>query len=318
MEKKNKKGHKRNKILFSKYSSEEVTDVMDQVLDARDALLFQTLFRGCENGYFEEGITSEKMPKGNLPGFFKALRHRYVRKHMYVVLLIYLILLFLYSYRIGAFYFGWKEMIFYLLLACGYFLLISYTVYKEGVVPRRYLTCYGNEKNIVIWEDRKDKKHIGETALFSPLYGSKISRNHSELRSTQNFKSRIRIDRYLEVGQDLSWLRCMCEISEEIKAFVDSCDQEKIEINVSKDKDCNYYKRTGSCTITVTGRKAIDSDAIVLVEGEEESKSFTIPSAIGKNLEEHFQESKRLDLSIHDWKFENIKASGILAELKQE
>ena len=48
------------KIKYSEYQSEEMTNVLDNILDYRDELCVNTMLKGCQNGYIADDAARRK------------------------------------------------------------------------------------------------------------------------------------------------------------------------------------------------------------------------------------------------------------------
>ena len=92
---------------------------------------------------------------------------------------------------------------------------------------------------MILWEDRTDHKdHLWCVPEYYHFFGMIANYN---LYKEGGSEVRKLGDLYAEAARDLSWLRCLCLISEDIRNFADSYGEENIEIA--------FRKSEGECII---------------------------------------------------------------------
>ena len=160
----------------------------------------------------------------------------------------------------------------------------------------------GSERNMILWEDRTDHKdHLWCVPEYYHFFGMIANYN---LYKEGGSEVRKLGDLYAEAARDLSWLRCLCLISEDIRNFADSYGEENIEIA--------FRESEGECIIEFTGTRFGDPESVIPVEEQAGKRSFTVPALIVDEVAGKFREQGILDLSTFDGRYESIDASHII------
>ncbi len=281
------------KIIYSKCDSREVTEAMDFLLNTRDELYFNKIFSGCKFACVNGGNynQSEIRMKGNkFPDLKKLLATKFFRISMLV------------SFPICIFSFVDSILSRKSLVGVLFLLIIWYAVYWNWFSTDTIPIYQGPEKNMLLWENREDhKNHLWCVPEFYHFF-SMIARYNFFKAGEWGIKETG--DRYAEAARDLSWLRCVCLISEDIRNFAQLYGEENVAVE--------FRGSDGECTIDLTGMRIGASDTVVPVEEQAGKRSFTVPSLIIGKVARIYREQGILDLSVLDERYAAVEASHIL------
>ena len=281
------------KIKYSEYQSEEITNVLDNILDYRDELCVNTMLKGCQNGYIADDAARRK---GQL----------FVKGAAVIATLI-----------IARVWFGWlfSSGIIGITIGAILFVLIS----KGMADPMNRL--FGPEKirlgnpaiqnhlnQYRVWDDRKGQLHITDEPEFYGLSKFKVRKNLAE----GDMSFIVLADALLGAANRISCLRSLAIASEEIKAFVDRYGEENVEIDMKltpinsiQDPEDKTYSVSNMYTITLREKSGMGGDTIVPTEYEE--KTVHIPVESGEGVYTKWREHGILDLAYFDREYANAK-----------
>ncbi len=176
-------------------------------------------------------------------------------------------------------------------------MVVIYVVYKRFLGAHRILLREGEEDpDLVLWEVKAG--HLGNKPVFFGLSGRKALRNLTSLKHAYQTTSAAK--ELLDRARDLSWLDCLCSLSEEMKKFTKDYDEENVNIEIRDGIGCNDNERMGKFTILLTGAVNADPDSIVPTEVKVKTQSFTLPYIIGKKTVQMYRQTGILDLSMLD------------------
>ena len=161
----------------------------------------------------------------------------------------------------------------------------------------------------VFWEDRADvKAHLWTTEEFGGLSGNRVLRKLEAEQFEENlvhtnvkYKGvRYHARNLLEYACELSMLRCLCLLSEEVRRFAERCggDEGKIEFEVY------YVEKEGLYKGYLSGSVMGEQDTVVPVETQSVHMDFVLPSPVGKKMLRELYRSGRLRLDVWDRSFE--------------
>ena len=301
-------------IVYSKYDVRKITETLDYILDVRDGLFFNTVFRGRRLNY----IKGEEYRRMELRGretrwsrLKRTVRSKYFWKEV--------VLLSPFWYFSISWLFEWAGIPIWSTYELSWKIIwglpitwICYKIYKPVVIQ----IYWGKQKDMLIWEDREDHKyHLLSEPVFYGFFGKvELERKTSNIENTA-LKSLE--NSYLEAARDLSWMRCLGTLSESIQSLADQYDEENIEIEILEEEGCNDTDRYGNYTILFKTSKENMPDAIIPVKEQVVMKSYTVPFVIGEKLVQKYRKTGIFDLSIYDECYEEIVASGIIGETEE-
>ena len=286
-------GQMKGEIIYSKYDSNEVTEALDFVLDTRDKLFFDNIFQyskwGCVHGgtYNQVGGHMREHKKPNLK---KLMPTKFFRNTMLFSFPICILFLVNSIGRGGSI----VHVFIWFIIWCS----LYWNWLSTDIIP----IYQGSERNMILWEDRTDHKdHLWCVPEYYHFFGMIANYN---LYKEGGSEVRKLGDLYAEAARDLSWLRCLCLISEDIRNFADSYGEENIEIA--------FRESEGECIIEFTGTRFGDPESVIPVEEQAGKRSFTVPALIVDEVAGKFREQGILDLSTFDGRYESIDASHII------
>lgn len=185
---------------------------------------------------------------------------------------------------------------------------VVFIVY-QGLLGRKRFEIHNLPDPLaVFWEDRADAKaHLWTTEEFCGLSGNMVLRKleaeqFAETRVHTNVKYkgvRYHAKNLLEYACELSMLRCLCRLSDEVRQFVDRCgeDEGNIEFKVYYSESEELYRGW------LSGSVIEEQDTVVPVETKSVQKEFVLPAPIGKKVLREFYRSGRLRLDVWDKSF---------------
>ena len=235
------------------------------------------------------------------------------------VLVMWSVLMVKYGY--GSERFFWEYLTGILFQNVLYSLAVLWTCYTAYKVflGEVYVSVFDKTgQDIALWEDRADHmKHLWtKVTLYGLISRSMLVHNMKKKNpfswTEYYYNGFIRYEsgyQLLESACYLSWLRCLCLLSEEMKQFTDQYDEKHIKVEIREDKDCNDEKGTGMYTIVLTGENIGNQDTVVPMEAETRTRSYTLPYLIGQQLMREFRNTKCLDLSVMDWRYRSVGKS---------
>ena len=281
------------KITYSQYNSQKLTEVYDSLLDFRDELCFATLLRGCRRGFLE-GRENGKRKQGRIKVVCNAV--------LWILLLWGITFLLKMHFFPTDPYQAFEEAI-WIAVVC----VILYAVFLGPRSLRIYKTddwYYSDSAKCrwMLWENRKDcPDHI----LYRPyFYGLSVRKAKRRIRRAEKGEgdtdAQQLLRRLYENAYDLSGLRCVCTISEEIQRYADLCGMENLEISFKEDRRLTYKSPEEVYRIELTGKLLADPDSVIPVEAEAKSVTFTMPYTVGKELARRYRRKERLDLAVMD------------------
>ena len=183
-------------------------------------------------------------------------------------------------------------------------LITVYVIYKVYLGGIRVFIHDRTAQDELFWENRTGHTdHVWTKPLFFggvTRFALKIDqrRSHGEARRFS--------DHMLDQARDLSWLRCLCLLSEEIKQFTKEGSGENSTIEIKEDDGCNDPDFDGEYTIRVITEEyaGTNEDTVIPVESEKKARSFTVPYVIGKRIVQNYHQNGNLDLSMMDDRFQ--------------
>ena len=280
-------------IIYSKYSSSEVTEALDFVLDTRDKLFFDHIFQHGEFGKINGGtydMTGPRVKQTIRPNLKNLMRTRFFWISMLVSFPVCIC-----SFIIG-YHRGWLPGLFF---SITIWICLYLNWFSTDAIP----IYRGAETNMILWENRMDKKrHLWCVPEYYHFFGMVANYNLYKKDGDRGITNLG--NGYAEAARDLSWLRCLCLLSEDIRDFAALYGQENIGIEFHE-----YY---GEYTIDFTGTQIGDSDTVIPVEEQAGKRSFTLPSVIAGTVARKYREQGILDLSVYDGWFKAIEASHII------
>ena len=299
-------------IIYSEYKSRKVTADLDYILDTRDKLLFQTIFRGCRIGYLK-GEEYRRMGRGENTSLWSRLKYTLRSGYFWITMIFSVMIgvgcIVLYYREQGDPIFSWWPFFdIWIAILC---ICISIGLFGAVEIP----AYWGKKKDMVLWENRKDHRYH---LLAAPVFYRFCKEPLISSKATINSQTKLLSDQYLEAARDLSWLRCLCLISEEIKSFVELYGEENIEVEIWENEGCNEEDRNGIYTIILTGTNHGDADAIIPVDVQTEKCTFELPFVIGEKMVKRYHNFGILDLTIHDRRYEKIMDSGIIVKKEEQ
>ena len=176
-----------------------------------------------------------------------------------------------------------------------------YAFYKMWFRMYR-VSIYGKEdQDMILWE--AEPGHLWTKPAFWGHYGRNTLHNMASVKYA-SIDPRDYARGLLEYARDLSWLKCLCRLSEEIKSYTDAYGEDSIEIEIREDEGCNDTDRDGEYTILLTGTEAGEKDTIIPTDAEKKTKSFTLPYIIGKEIVQDYRKTGILNLGAMDDRFD--------------
>ena len=173
-----------------------------------------------------------------------------------------------------------------------------YAFYKIWFRMYRVSIYAKEDQDMVLWE--AEPGHIWMRPAFWSRYGRKAKLNMASVKYA-SIDPRDYARGLLEYARDLSWLKCLCRLSEEIKTYTDAYD---VEIEIREDDGCNDTDRDGEYTIFLTGTEIGEQDTIIPADVEKKTQSFTLPYIIGKEIVQDYRKTGILNLGTMDDRFD--------------
>jgi hypothetical protein len=295
-------------IRFSQCDSRQVTEVLDRTLDTRDRYLFMTRFRGCRIGYLK-GEEYKRMNRGGNTSLWSRLKDTLRSGYFWIPML------FSVMFGIGCIAFYYKkigEPLFSLWPCFDIWIILICICIFPGLFGAVEVPAYwGKKKDMVLWENRKDHRYH---LLTTPVFYRFCKESLISSKVIFNSQTKLLSDLYLEAARDLSWLRCLCLISEKIKPMVESYGEENIEMEILADDGCNEEDRNGNYTIVLKGCNRGDANTVIPMDAQTEERSFELPFVIGEKIVNKYHSFGILDFSILDRQGEKVMKSEILRD----
>lgn len=281
------------RIIYSRYDSKDVTEALDFMLNTRDQLFFSKILATSKSGYVNGGSYNEKalrVKEAMEPDWTRLKTSKFFRTWLLIGLPFFVIsFLVLVTDHTKSFFSIVFFIIFWGFLFRNWFGTVRIPIYQ------------GQDQAMLLWENRADHnnhlwcrpeyyKYFSKTALFN-------------LNKSENAQMRALGDRYAEVARDLSWIRCLCLLSEEVRNFAALYGEQNLEIR--------FQEAKGEYTIELIGTEIGDTDTVVPTEAKGK-RTYTVPSLLIDRVAKSYQAQGILDLSIYDGQYEAIVASHII------
>lgn len=284
-------------IEYSKYNSQKLTEVYDRLLEFRDEFCFATLLRGCRRGYLP----------GRENGNRKQGRGRII---LNAVIWIYLGWWALFLPKMFLFLTAPlhpTEDAIWIAIVC----MILYWIFLSPRSVMLYRTDWDPHGKSFqpLWENRKDcPYHV----LYKPVfYGLSMRRAKRRIRRAKQVPDRYSEQQLLkllyESAYELSALRSICTVSEEIQRYVDLCGMENIEIDFKEDRRLTYNKPEEVFRIELSGKILTDPDSVIPVVEDVQSVTFMLPYIAGKEIARKYRRKERLDLTVMDERYKDLR-----------
>ena len=278
------------KITYSEYNSEEITKVLDSILEYRDELCVNTMLKDCQDGYIADGTARRK---GKL--FSKG-----------ATLVASLLVLRLFWWRLIAF--GIPGVLIGALIFVGILKGMADRMnHLFGPEKIRLGTpaIYDHLNKYRVWENREGQLHITDAPEFYGFPKLKVRKNLKE----GDMAYIVFADTLLGVANKISCLRGLAIASEQIKEFVDIYGEE----NVAIDMECvspaaEQYQEDGTPVIAlheyvITLREITGMAGDTIVPTEYEEKKIRIPLEGGKEIYTKWKEHGILNLAYFDMEY---------------
>ena len=284
------------KITYSEYNSEEITKVLDNILDYRDEFCVNTVLKGGQSGYVADEAARRK---GHV--------FTWCANAVMTILTLRFFGGWLFTAGISGIIFG---------------SLLTVIIFKAWEKSAKHL--FGPEKirlgspatkdhlnSYRVWENREGQVHITDAPEFFGFSKIRVKKNLSE----GDMSFIVLADALLDAANRLSWLRGLAIASEELKAFMDTYGEE----NVAVDMECvpavfeqaaeNDTKTVTLYEYVITLREKAGMAGDTIVPTEYEEKKIRIPFEGGQEIYAKWKEHGILNLGYFDLEYAQMKKS---------